>query len=117
MEAVALFPGQGAQYPGMGQSIYENSESARQIFEQASEICGHSISDLCFHGTKEELSRTVNSQIAIFTGSMSLAPISQVRATGALGSLLVLHPANSAITQNNNPARKFQNSHATHVLS
>ena len=61
MEAVALFPGQGAQYPGMGQSIYENSESARQIFEQASEICGHSISDLCFHGTKEELSRTVNS--------------------------------------------------------
>ena len=46
---------------------------------------------------------------------MSLAPISQVRATYALGSLLVLHPANSAITQNNNPARKFQNSHATHV--
>lgn len=36
---------------------------------------------------------------------MSLAPISQVKATGALGSLLVLHPANSAITQNNNPAR------------
>ena len=71
MEAVALFPGQGAQYPGMGQSIYENSESARQIFEQASEICGHSISDLCFHGTKEELSRTVNSQIAIFTCSMA----------------------------------------------
>lgn len=71
MEAVALFPGQGAQYPGMGQSIYENSESARQIFEQASEIFGHSISDLCFHGTKEELSRTVNSQIAIFTCSMA----------------------------------------------
>ena len=71
MEAVALFPGQGAQYPGMGQSIYENSESARQIFEQASKICGHSISDLCFHGTKEELSRTVNSQIAIFTCSMA----------------------------------------------
>lgn len=71
MEAVALFPGQGAQYPGMGQTIYENSEGARQIFEQASDVCGHSISDLCFNGTKEELSRTVNSQIAIFTCSMA----------------------------------------------
>lgn len=71
MKAVALFPGQGAQYPGMGKTIYENSEGARQIFKQASGVCGYSISELCFNGTKEDLSRTVNSQIAIFTCSMA----------------------------------------------
>ena len=71
MICTAFFPGQGAQHPGMGQSLYDNSAAAREIFDCASEIVGYSFSDLCFQSDKEELSRTVNSQIAIFTCSMA----------------------------------------------
>lgn len=71
MVVSAFFPGQGAQHPDMGHSIYDSSAAARQVFDCASEIAGQSISDLCFNSTKEELSRTVNSQIAIFTCSMA----------------------------------------------
>ena len=71
MICTAFFPGQGAQHPGMGQSLYDNSAAAREIFDCASEIVGYSVSDLCFQSDKEELSRTVNSQIAIFTCSMA----------------------------------------------
>lgn len=75
----AFFPGQGAQHPGMGQSVYENSPAAKQIFTCASDIAGESISALCFDSSKEELSRTVNSQIAIFTCSMALMAALQER--------------------------------------
>ncbi|HIV68030.1 MAG TPA: ACP S-malonyltransferase [Candidatus Butyricicoccus stercorigallinarum] len=71
MICTAFFPGQGAQHPGMGQSLYENSAAAREVFDCASDIVGYSVSELCFHSEKEELSRTVNSQIAIFTCSMA----------------------------------------------
>ncbi len=71
MICTAFFPGQGAQHPGMGQSLYDNSTAARKIFDCASEIVGYSVPDLCFNSNKEELSRTVNSQIAIFTCSMA----------------------------------------------
>lgn len=67
----ALFPGQGAQHPGMGQSLYEGSEAAREVFTCASDVAGLDVAKLCFEGTQEELSRTVNSQIAIFTHSMA----------------------------------------------
>ena len=67
----AFFPGQGAQHPDMGRAIYENSAAARHIFDCASEISGQSITDLCFHSSVEDLSRTVNSQIAIFTCSIA----------------------------------------------
>lgn len=68
----AFFPGQGAQHPGMGQSVYENSLAAKQVFTCAGDIIGQSVTELCFHSPKEELSRTVNSQIAIFTCSMAV---------------------------------------------
>lgn len=67
----ALFPGQGAQHPGMGQSLFEGSAAAREVFACASDIAGLDVAKLCFEGTQEELSRTVNSQVAIFTHSMA----------------------------------------------
>lgn len=73
MNTTAFFPGQGAQYPGMGRSVYEASEGARRIFECASDAIGQSVPSLCFDSTKEELSRTINSQIAIFTCSLAVA--------------------------------------------
>lgn len=72
MKTVGFFPGQGAQHPGMGQDIYENSAAAREIFDCAGDICGYSVASLCFDSTPEELSRTVNSQIAIFTCSLAV---------------------------------------------
>ena len=76
----ALFPGQGAQYPGMGQSLYNSSAAAREVFECASDIAGMNLAKLCFGGTQEELSRTVHSQIAIFTHS--LAALAALRESG-----------------------------------
>ena len=72
MSISAFFPGQGAQYPGMGQSVYQASHAAQQVFTCASDITGQSVTKLCFESTKEELSRTVNSQIAIFTCSIAV---------------------------------------------
>ncbi len=67
----ALFPGQGAQHPGMGQALCSGSAAARDVFACASDVAGLDVAKLCFEGTKEELSRTVNAQIAIFTHSMA----------------------------------------------
>lgn len=68
---LALFPGQGAQHPGMGQEIYQASQAARAVYDCASEVAGIDVAKLSFEGTQEELSRTVNSQIAIFAHSMA----------------------------------------------
>ena len=67
----AFFPGQGAQAPGMGRDLYENSQAARLVFEEASDGAGLDVAKLCFDSDKEALSRTENSQIAIFTHSMA----------------------------------------------
>ena len=72
MSISAFFPGQGAQFPGMGQSVYQQSAAAQQVFTCASDVTGQSVARLCFESTKEELSRTVNSQIAIFTCSIAV---------------------------------------------
>lgn len=68
----ALFPGQGAQHPGMGKEVYDGSAAAREVFACASDVAGLDVAKLCFEGSMEELSRTVNSQIAIFTHSMAV---------------------------------------------
>ena len=62
-----VFPGQGAQKPGMGKDLYETSDAARKVFETADEVLGYSISDLCFNGTDEDLMKTINSQPCILT--------------------------------------------------
>ena len=68
-----IFPGQGAQFTGMGLDLYENSPLAKQLFEQANEILGFSITDIMFEGTAEELKQTKVTQPAIFLHSVILA--------------------------------------------
>jgi len=70
MKHAYVFPGQGAQYPGMGKSLYENSSFAKKIFEQANEILGFRISDTMFNGTKDDLKETKITQPAVFLHSI-----------------------------------------------
>lgn len=67
-----LFPGQGAQFSGMGKELYENEE-AKAMFEKANEIIGFRISDIMFSGTEDELKQTKVTQPAIFLHSVILA--------------------------------------------
>lgn len=64
-----MFPGQGAQFPGMGKSLYESSSEAKALFEKANEILGFSITDIMFDGTQEELKQTNVTQPAVFLHS------------------------------------------------
>jgi len=68
-----IFPGQGAQFVGMGKNIYDESEYARGLFEQANEILGFRITDIMFNGTEEDLKQTNVTQPAIFLHSVILA--------------------------------------------
>ncbi|MCU0395864.1 MAG: ACP S-malonyltransferase [Chitinophagaceae bacterium] len=61
-----VFPGQGAQFSGMGKQLYESSSEAKELFEQANEILGFRISDIMFGGTDEELKETKVTQPAVF---------------------------------------------------
>lgn len=65
-----VFPGQGAQFSGMGKPHYDNSEKARALFEEANEILGFRISEIMFSGTDEELKQTKVTQPAIFIHSV-----------------------------------------------
>ncbi len=68
-----VFPGQGAQFPGMGKDLYENSEEAKILFEKANEILGFSITDVMFNGSADDLKQTKVTQPAIFLHSVLLA--------------------------------------------
>ena len=70
MKHAFVFPGQGAQFPGMGKSHYENSSFAKRIFEQANELLGFRISDVMFEGSEDELKQTRITQPAIFLHSI-----------------------------------------------
>lgn len=70
-----LFPGQGAQFEGMGKDLYENHEVARQLFDQANEILGFDITKVMFEGTAEELRQTKITQPAIFLHSVITAKV------------------------------------------
>ena len=71
-----VFPGQGAQFPGMAKDLYESSEQAKELLERANEILGFRITDIMFNGTDEELKQTKVTQPAIFLHSVVLAKIS-----------------------------------------
>jgi [acyl-carrier-protein] S-malonyltransferase len=71
MKKAFLFPGQGAQWVGMGQDLYENCLVARRVFEEADKVMGFSLSKLCFEGPFEELTKTENCQPAILTASIA----------------------------------------------
>jgi len=73
MKKAYVFPGQGAQFPGMGKDLYEGSADARKMFEQANDILGFRITDLMFEGTDEDLRQTKVTQPAIFLHSVILA--------------------------------------------
>lgn len=68
-----VFPGQGAQFVGMGKDLYDNNAEARAMFEKANEILGFRITDLMFNGTEEDLRQTKVTQPAIFLHSVILA--------------------------------------------
>ena len=68
-----VFPGQGAQFVGMGKDLYENNPVAKEMFEKANEILGFRITDLMFEGTDEDLRQTKVTQPAIFLHSVILA--------------------------------------------
>ena len=78
MKTAFLFPGQGSQYAGMGKSLAENFEAARQAFEQADEALGFSLSKLCFEGPEEDLKLTENTQPALL--AVSVAALRVLRA-------------------------------------
>lgn len=68
-----VFPGQGAQFPGMGKELYETNSLAKELFEKANEILGFRITDIMFEGSAEELKQTQVTQPAIFLHSVILA--------------------------------------------
>ncbi|HIE72838.1 MAG TPA: ACP S-malonyltransferase [Flavobacteriales bacterium] len=70
-----VFPGQGAQFPGMGKDLYDNSETAKELFEKANEILGFSITDIMFGENFESLKQTKVTQPAIFLHSVILAKV------------------------------------------
>lgn len=74
MKAI-VFPGQGAQFTGMGKDLYESSEEAKAMFEKANEILGYRITDIMFEGTDEELKQTKVTQPAVFLHSVILAKV------------------------------------------
>ena len=74
-----VFPGQGAQFSGMGKDLYENSPLAKKLFEKANDILGFRITDIMFEGTAEELKETKVTQPAVFLHSVILAKVLDVR--------------------------------------
>ena len=73
MKKAYLFPGQGAQFSGMGKDLYDSSPTARSLFDQADEILGYRITDIMFSGSDEDLKQTKVTQPAVFLHSVVTA--------------------------------------------
>lgn len=83
MKRVAfVFPGQGAQYVGMGKEIAANFSVAKETYEEASDYLGYDMAKLCFEGPEEELVKTENTQPAILTTSMALLRVLEQEGRG-----------------------------------
>ena len=73
MAKAYVFPGQGAQFVGMGKDLYENNAKAKELFDKADEILGYRITDIMFEGTDEDLKQTKVTQPAVFLHSVITA--------------------------------------------
>ncbi|RKY39580.1 MAG: [acyl-carrier-protein] S-malonyltransferase [Candidatus Omnitrophota bacterium] len=82
-----VFPGQGAQYRGMGREFYEEFSCARKVFEKANQILNLDLPRLCFYGSEQELRDTYNSQVSIFTTSIACWEV--VKANFSFSPLIV----------------------------
>lgn len=88
MDKVYVFPGQGAQFSGMGKELYEQNAEAKAMFERANEILGFRITDIMFEGTAEELKQTKVTQPAVFLHSLILAKVLGVEPSAVAGHSL-----------------------------
>lgn len=88
MKKAYIFPGQGAQFSGMGKELYENSAEAREMFELANDILGFRITDIMFEGTAEDLRQTKVTQPAVFLHSVILAKVLGVEPVAVAGHSL-----------------------------
>lgn len=88
MKQAYIFPGQGAQYPGMGKDLYENSNEAKALFEQANDILGFRITDIMFEGSAEDLKQTKVTQPAVFLHSVILAKVLNINPDAVAGHSL-----------------------------
>ena len=88
MKKAYVFPGQGAQYVGMGKDLYEGNAAAKVLFEQANEILGFRITDVMFNGTADELKLTKVTQPAVFLHSVILAKVLGVEPVAVAGHSL-----------------------------
>ena len=83
MKTAFLFPGQGAQYPGMAKDLYEESQGVRDLFSRASDITGKDLPALLFEGTEDDLKVTDNTQIAVTLANISAAAVLKERGVEA----------------------------------
>lgn len=72
-----VFPGQGAQFPGMGQDLYEQNDQAKKLFEEANDILGFKITEVMFQGSEDDLKQTKVTQPAIFLHSVITALVTE----------------------------------------
>jgi [acyl-carrier-protein] S-malonyltransferase len=79
LKTAFIFPGQGAQYAGMGQDLYDRYNEAREVFDSADRTLGFSLSSLCFSGPEESLKLTENTQPAILTMSIAACRVLQAK--------------------------------------
>ena len=88
MKTACVFPGQGAQYSGMGKELYEQNAEAKAMFEKANDLLGFRITDIMFEGSAEDLRQTKVTQPAVFLHSVVLAKVLGVEPAAVAGHSL-----------------------------